>query len=188
MAASDLVQLSEVKSWLGITTTNDDALLSLLITQISAWADGYTNRTLYTGTYTTECDGKGERRKIVPNWPITGVSSVVIDGVSIPASPDGIRPGFTFNTVLPRITLVGYNFNVGMGNVFITYTAGFAVFPQNLVLAAKQLIAARYRGRAWTGKASAGGMAGQSATYFTHDEATPEVLRILDSYRRVTPW
>jgi hypothetical protein len=72
--------------------------------------------------------------------------------------------------------------------VVINYTAGFTVFPQNLVLAAKQLIAARYRGRSSVGKVSAGGLQGQSATYFTKDEATPEILRILDSFRRVTPW
>lgn len=188
MAASDLVQLAEVKSWLGIISSADDALLQTLITQISAWADGYTNRTLYSTTYTIECDGRGEQRKILPNWPVTAVSSVVISGVNIPVSPDAIQPGYIFNTVMPRVTLVGYTFTKGLGNVFINYTAGFSVFPQQLVLAAKQLVAARYRGRTSVGKISASGPAGQSASYFTKDEATPEILRILDSYRRVTPW
>ena len=188
MAASDLVQLSEVKSWLGITSSTDDALLQTLITQISAWADGYTNRTLYTNTYSLVCDGRGETRKIVPDWQITAVASVTVNGVSVPASPDGIQNGYVFDTTLPRITLKGYTFSCGQSNVIINYTAGFTVFPQQLVLAAKQLVAARYRGRSTVGKLSASGPAGQSASYFTKDEATPEILRILDSYRRVTPW
>ena len=188
MAASDLVSLGEVKSWLNITTTNDDAMLSTLITQISGWADGYANRTLYTNTYTLVCDGRGETRKIVPNWPITSVSSVTIDGMVIPASTDGLIPGYVFDTTLPRITLIGYRFNCGQSNVVINYTAGYSTFPNQLILAAKQLVGARYRSRSWQGKTSATGPAGQSANYYITDEATPEVLRILDSFRRVTPW
>ena len=188
MAASDLVQLAEVKAWLNITTANDDIQLQTLITQISAWADGYANRTLYTNSYVLTCDGRGETRKVLPNWPVTAISSLVISGVTIPPSPDGLQPGFVFDTTQPRVTLIGYTFTRGQSNVVITYTAGFTTFPQQLVLAAKQLIAARYKGRSWTGKTSAGGLNGQSAAYFIKDEATPEILRILDSYRRVTPW
>lgn len=188
MAASDLVSLAEVKTWLGITTTSDDVLLTSLITQISSWADGYTNRTLYSTTYNLVVDGRGESRKVVPNWPITAINSLTIDGVAIPASSDGIKPGYVFDVEQPKITLIGYRFTRGLSNVVINYTAGYTTFPQNLVLAAKQLIANRYRGRSWAGKVSASGLAGQSSNYFTKDEATPEVLRILDSYRRITPW
>ena len=188
MAASDIVTLAEVKSWMNVTSSTDDVLIQTLITQISAWADGYANRTLYNNSYSLVCDGRGETRKIVPNWPITAIASITIGGNVIPPSPDGIQAGFVFDASLPRITLIGYTFSVGQSNVFINYSAGFTVFPQQLVLAAKQLIAVRYKGRSSVGKTSAGGLQGQSASYFTKDEATPEILRILDSYRRVTPW
>jgi len=188
MAASDLVQLTEVKSWMGINTANDDGLLQTLITQISDWANGYTNRTLYTSSYNLVCDGRGETRKILPNWPITAISSMVISGVTIPASPDGIQSGYVFDSSLPRVTLIGYTFTQGQSNVQINYTAGYSTFPNQLVLAAKQLVAARYRSRSWSGKTSSTGPQGQSGSFFVSDEATPEVLRILDSFRRVTPW
>lgn len=188
MAASDLIQLAEVKSWLNITTVTEDSLLQSLITQISDWANGYTNRILYNNSYTLVCDGRNETRKIVPNWPITAITGITVNGTAVPASPDGIQAGYVFDAVLPRITLIGYRFSPGQSNVTINYTAGYTTFPNQLILAAKQLCAARYRGKLWAGKTSASGPQGQSGTYFVSDEATPEVLRILDSFRRVTPW
>ena len=185
----DLVSLAELKVWLNVQTTTDDAMLQTLIDQASQWVNNYTNRILYTGSYSVTLDGKGEVRKYLQNWPITAVASLTIDGTTIPASPDGIQSGYVFDKVNPVISLIGgYMFNPGTSNVLLTYTAGYATFPPEIVLAAKQLITAWYRGRSWAGKNSSGGLQGQSASYFNKAEAPPEVLRCLDSYRRIFPW
>ena len=95
MAASDLVQLAEVKSWLNIPAgvTTDDSLLSGLITQISEWVDNYIGRNLYATPYTEVRDGLGGSRIHFRQWPVTAVSSVTVDGVS--ASRRTIRSRLT---------------------------------------------------------------------------------------------
>ena len=187
MAAADLVTLAEVKSWLNIGAgiTTDDALLSGLITQISEWVDNYTGRNLFATAYTEVRDGLGGSRIHFRQWPVTAVSSVTVDGVAIPASPGAPTPGYVFSDKFLTL-LGGYQFSRGRSNVVITFTAGYSVIPAEVVWAAKQLTALRYRNRNFVGKTSQN-LGGQSSSYFTSDEATPDVLRVLDSYRRLIP-
>lgn len=191
MAASDLVQLAEVKTWLNIPSgiTTDDTLLSSLISQMSEWVDNYCGRNLFSTTYQEIRDGLGGVRIHFRQWPVTAVASLYVDGVSIPASTGYLTgpptPGFIFTDKF--LTLVGgYSFGRGKANVVVNFTAGYSIIPNELVWAAKQLIALRYRNRNFVGKTSQN-LGGQSSNYFTSDEATPDVLRVLDSYRRFVP-
>lgn len=189
MAASDLIQLAEFKTWANIQSTNDDTLLSTLITQVSQEINSYLNRTLYQTTYTLVCDGKGQQRLTLPNWPVTAISAVVISGVTIPQSPDGIQSGWVMDpNGAQRLTLIGYTFTPGLSNVSITYTAGYTAFPADLVMAAKIVVTLRYRAKTVAGKDSATGPAGQSASYANKAEFPPEVVGVLNSYRRVSAW
>ena len=188
--SADLVALLEVKSWLSIPpgNTGDDALLSTLITQVSEWIDNYCNRNFDLKSYQTVRDGHGGNRMFITQQPIASVTSVMVNGVSIPASSDGIfQYGYTFDS--KTITLVGAVFSRGLSNIALSYTAGYSSPPAEVVMVAKKLVAWWYRERAWIGKTSESGLNGQSTAYFHGDEAPADILRTLDSYnRRVPEW
>jgi len=186
MAAPDLCALADVKTWLQIPsgTTTDDALLSALITQVSQWVDSYCNRNLAQATYTEVRDGKGGTRKMIKNYPIQSITTVKIGSVIIPLSPDGIQPGYTWDS--NSITLHGYRFDKDQSNVTFVYSGGYPTgqIPSEITLAAIQLVALRYRSRGWIGKTSEAGLSGQSASYYSKDEAPPDILNTLDNYKR----
>ena len=50
MASGDLTNVSAVKRWLGISSDNDDALLTELISQVSAFVENTIQRTVLTTT------------------------------------------------------------------------------------------------------------------------------------------
>jgi hypothetical protein len=152
VAASDLAQLADVKSWLAGSSgigAGDDAILGRLITDISGAIYAYLDRpSLLPRTITERYDGSGKRRLYVRQYPVLSISSLLVDGFPIPAARtpgavgswpqsgyllepwDGAPPGniqaidVYGNWVLgqPVRSLIG-----GRQNVVITYTAGYQV-------------------------------------------------------------
>ncbi|HWK45124.1 MAG TPA: head-tail connector protein [Stellaceae bacterium] len=189
MAANDLTTLANVKAWLpgagggGIVYTTDDALLQRLITAVSSYVQNWLGRTIASAAYTDTRDGRGGDRISLVNYPVTAVAAVTIDGLSIPASPDGISAGFTFSD--STVFLIGYGFSRGTRNVAIFYTAGYAVTPSDLEQAVIGLVALRYRERDRIGLVSKG-LAGETTAYAQQDMPA-DVAAVLAQYRRVSP-
>lgn len=136
----DLVSLTDLKNWLDITGTNDDTLLGTLITQISrAILNNIDRPVILPQAYTETYDGRDEVSIMLRQWPVTGISSCVVDGVAIPASPPLIagapaQPGYVLDSasivppgVMQRLSLRGYLFTCGLQNVTVTYTAGYQI-------------------------------------------------------------
>ena len=189
MAANDLTILANVKAWLpgagggGITYTTDDALLQRLITAVSSHVQSWLDRAIASAAYVDTRDGRGGYRVGLTNYPVTAVASVTIDGVSLPASPDGISPRFTFSD--STVFLIGYGFARGTRNVVISYTAGYATTPPDIEQAAIELVALRYRERDRIGLVSKG-LAGETTSYVQQDMPA-HVSAVLSQYRRVNP-
>jgi hypothetical protein len=183
MAAGDLTTLANAKQWLGVSGTADDALLTRLITAVSGWIVGYLNRPILTATYTNTSNGNGGDTLLLPNTPITAVSSVSIDGVSIPAQTGPTTSGYTFDT--SAIYLNGYSFTQAKANVQITYTAGFATVPLEIEQAAIELVEYRYTAKQHPHQKSVG-IAQQTTSFITQD--VPDYIKsMLSNYRRVAP-
>jgi hypothetical protein len=140
VAQGDLATLSDVKAWLSISDTTQDAVLARLITAVSASVRTYINRsTLTSRTCTDRFDGSGTQSHLLQNWPVTSVASVVVDGVLIPQSPAVPTTGAGYTTsgwVLSSdyrdppgqpqlIHLGGYCFDRGRQNCQVVYTAGY---------------------------------------------------------------
>ncbi len=70
--------LSNVKSQLGITTAADDALLTQLQAAADAFVQQYCQRSFIGGTFTEDHPG-GARTIFLQNYPITSVTSVMVD-------------------------------------------------------------------------------------------------------------
>ncbi|MGE0105288.1 MAG: phage head-tail connector protein [Blastocatellales bacterium] len=120
-----LTSLDKAKTWLGVTTSTDDAMLTRLIGQVSQWILSYLNRPyILKRQYTETFMGSG-RARTLKNYPVLSVSSVSVSGGAIPAN---INAGYWFETDdLPpgrptTIRLNGYGFS---GPCTITYTAGY---------------------------------------------------------------
>lgn len=143
----DLVSLADLKSWLGIIGTDDDVVLARLITQISRAIFNVIDRpAILPSAYTETYDGGNEVSIVLRQWPVTGVSSCVVDGVAIPPSPPLVagasaQTGYvldSFNATPPgamqRLSLRGFLFTCGIQNVTISYSAGYQITKESGVI------------------------------------------------------
>lgn len=148
-----LTCLNNVKTWLNLSTTTDDSLISSMIVAFTDAIMSYFERATFAATQVVEMrDGVGNQKMTLRNWPVISVSAVQVFGGSgfggnmfgssglpngvqnIPASSGFGNSGFTLEPFdgsaagMPqRVILSGYNFPRGNGNVQITYKAGYQV-------------------------------------------------------------
>lgn len=136
----DLVSLADLKSWLDLTGTDDDALLARLITQISRVILNVIDRpAILPQTYTETYDGGNQSSILLRQWPVIGVNSCTVDGVVVPPSPPltgGIsaQAGYALDLpaapppgIMQRLSLRGFLFASGIQNVTISYRAGYQI-------------------------------------------------------------
>jgi hypothetical protein len=166
-------------------TSPDDALLARLISALSAAVvKELPGVALASGNVNETRDGHGGSRLMLRQAPVTGVSSITVDGTAIPAATGPLVSGFVFDGL--SITLRGYAFTLGVQNVELSYTAGYAAVPADLAQAVIEWAALRYKEREHIGQTSKALGDGQTVAYWVKD--MPEfVRRMLDNYRRVAP-
>jgi hypothetical protein len=176
-----LTTLANVKQYLQIEPddTSADDLLERMIDAASVTIERYCGRTFLQANYTEVRHGTGQRRMSVRNIPMTAVSSVTVNGRSIPARPGATGQGFTFDQYC--VNLTGYDFTDGYDNVAISYTAGFAAVPADVDLACCELVSLRYKTIDRLGVTSKS-LAGESISFNMGDFSEP-VKRALDQYR-----
>jgi hypothetical protein len=186
MAAGDLTSLSNVKAWLGLTDptqTEDDSLLTWLITAASQFIQTWCCRSFASQAYIETRDGTGGNRMPFINTPVTNVASLLVNGINIPPGDAVTTPGFYFTPTM--LALNGHGFARGTGNVVITYTAGFAAVPPEIEQACIELVGQRFRDKDRIGLASKG-VGGETTAFLVKD--MPDSCRtILDTYKRILP-
>lgn len=176
---ADLTTLDNVKQYLALAVTTDDAFLTRLIASASAWVRSFLNRDILSQTYTETIDGTGTPRIVVGNYPVTAISSIVISGGdTLTAS----ALSFDQNTITRTD---GGEFPFGQSNIVVNYTAGFATTPMDLEEAVIEIVALRYRERARVGT-SAINTRGESVT-FTVMDVPSNVKTLLRNWKNVTP-
>lgn len=179
---ADLTTLTNVKAWLNVTSTTDDALLTRLIAAGSDYIQAWLNRDITAQAYSSYRDGPGGTRMMFRNYPVTAITMVKVDGQVIPASAPGSgNNGYVFTET--SVTLIGYTFTRGASNVFFQYTAGYAVIPNEIEQACIELVSLRYKERDRIGLVSKG-LAGETITY-TQKDFTESIEGALRQYRRV---
>lgn len=175
MAAQDLCTLEEVRPYLATTGTGDDAILTRMITACSAAIAQYVSRTLLSSTFTKRLDGTGTKVLMVPDYPISSIASLAVDGLAVPAN----AYVFSNDTIVHQTGV----FERGIANVEITYTAGYAAIPDDIKQACIELVCYRYKERSRIGEVSKS-MGGQTVSFLQKD--LPNFVKmILDPYRRV---
>lgn len=181
---ANLTTLSDVKTWLGLTTTTDDTLLSRLITAASDFITNWLSFDITQTTYTETYHGNGNSWLVLRNDPVTAVSSVVITD---PSSGSSTTYDGTYFTIGGRNIYFksGYVFQSGMGNVVVSYTAGYAIVPLSLAQACIELVALRYREKDRIGQMSVG--MGGTTTSFVVKDMPDSVRTILMQFRNTIP-
>jgi len=179
----NLTTVENVKGYLGITSATDDPLLDRLVSSASGYIQSWLNRSFASTSYTETFDGTGFDTRMVSNYPITAVSSVVVNGVSIPLAPNSLASGYAFAE--RKIVLRGYAFVSGTLNCTVTYTAGYATVPPEIGQACIEIVANRYREKDRIGLVSKG-LSGETITYSQKD--FPDSVRtVLNNYKKVVP-
>ena len=96
-----LTTLAEVKTYLGITGTEDDALLTSLIDRAGKLIKNYTHRTLESTTFRQRYDGKRSRDLVLKEYPVISIDYISIGTNSafslINVNSDAYRAGVTVN-------------------------------------------------------------------------------------------
>jgi hypothetical protein len=151
MTPYDLCTLADVKTWLGRSDFNSDALLASLITRTSRQVHSYLHRGLLLPRSVAETrDGTGGTTLVLKHWPVISVTSVTIGSETIPPRStacsfgfalepwDGTPPGRT-----QTLSLAGHCFRRGALNVAIAYRAGYQVSaePQTIANASAAVLA-----------------------------------------------
>lgn len=176
-----LTSLANLKAYLGITVTTDDTLLTALITRESARIEAWLSRTLASTSYSRVFNGNGGRLLLLPDYPVTAVSSLTIDGVTVPASSGVDVAGYVFNN--DAIFLRDYRFMKGVQNVAVSYTAGYETTPLDVEQSCIELAALSYKNRERLGLSSKG-LAGETTSFIT-DAMPKHIEGRLHPYRRV---
>lgn len=179
-SGSALTSIEAVKAYLGNTKTTDDDLFGRLVLAASAWFESQTNRRFALQSYTDTFIGQGDKLYIPQQAPVTGVTSVTIDGEVIPVTTSTQVSGYML--VRGLVHLIGYTFGTGQ-LVEVVYTAGFATIPADVEAAVIELACDRYKYRQRQGKLSET-VGGEYATYVP--STVPQSVNVVvAAYRRV---
>lgn len=157
----DLVTLDVVKSDLNITSTTDDAFLSRAISQASLKVSQFCNRVfqvetlidlLYPPTPIRPLIYPGPLDKLqLSRWPITSMSSVVVDTVQ--AGQTTLTANTDYKAITRTGQLLRLDYITGLTvswepvPITVTYSAGYATIPVDIVEATSRMVASRYFSR-----------------------------------------
>jgi len=138
---ADLVTLDQVKTWLGITDTESDALLATLAGAASdACVSAMGGRDLLRSTRTEALSGTGSDLIPVNHTPIRSVTSVTIGTAALAVT------SYTFDDNAIYL-LNGGRIERGRKNVTVVYSGGLDDIPDPVSLAARYTVKAMWDAR-----------------------------------------
>jgi len=149
---SDLTSLSKVKTYLGITGSDDDELLESLIDAASSAIKKFCRSSIVASDYTEYHDGAGGRCLILRQRPINSIASIYDDlDRRYPEESLIDADDYTFKSESALVIYTGGKFQEGIKNVKITYNAGYGAAPEDVDLGCRMQVAS------WYNRASQGG-------------------------------
>jgi len=180
MAAGDLTTLAAVKNWLNISTSNDDPLLTDLVTEISAFVENSLNRKILTATHTETYRGTGGSRFLLRSWPVQSIASISWAGTTIDTFVDVTDATYGVGTDGRSLILVGVRMPYN-DPVKVTYTAGYDTVPNDLALAVTELVGEAYTSRTHIGETSHSS-SGATTVAFSREAMHKAIMARLQNY------
>lgn len=176
-----LTTIASVKLKLGIADTASDTLLQKYVDAACQTVESWLGRVLGTNQYTLTTNGNGRASVFLNQYPVTAITSVTVDGVSIPASTGPLAAGYAFDGCI--VYLRGYAFTKGIQNVVVVYTAGYAAVPTDVADAVDEIAILNYKRRDHIDTSSKS-LAGETVNYVQAD--MPESAKLkLQNYKMV---
>lgn len=182
----DLVKLAEYKAYAGISSTNQDTQLSILIEKVSHLVKNICRRTFLDYVDDSKTDvfrTSTNNRIILPETPLLAVSSVEYSQdygstyTSLTEYTDYVVD--TSNDAIEFIA--SWYGTVNRVNAFkVTYTAGYEVIPEDLKLAIFDLIGYYARNDAAIHSHKAIGANTVQIEYITNTSLPAHIRRVLD--------
>ena len=193
-----LVKVTEVKDWIKIAGSDDDAVITQILDSALNRVEEYLNFTLETNTYTAEkYDGTGTNKLVLYQFPVTSITTLeVYDGLD----SDGAEVWDTWaqNTDYDRLVVVkgggyiyldGAWFPYGNQNIRMTYVAGWSTttVPEKIIKAILDLCYIYYhaiRSDKSLNKTSDVRQIGSGSSTITYDtEAEKKILESIASFK-----
>lgn len=163
----------------------DDVLLARLLNAASETFERETQRTFAAASHSWWTNGNGRHHLFLPNYPVSEVSSLAIDGTSIPESLSDASTGLCSDGWYLEddcLSLLGYRFNRGRRNVLVVYAGGYETIPEDIQQAVISLTAYWYQGRQRIGERSKN--FGESTVSFLTADMPDDVRAAIERYRR----
>jgi len=196
-----IITAANVKSYMGIATATDtwDTEIGNLVTRIQALAEMYCDRKFESADYSYDSDsddydsdravydGDGTNLLITKEWPIISVTTVRINETAIDESTSIYNTGwFIRSKEKGFIGLRGYNFSGGIQNIELTYSAGYATVPTDLVQALIEECAIKVREGPKDHQLGVSSIAAAdgSIAMLTVEDLSAHTKMVLDSYAR----
>ena len=180
--------LSEVKRERGISDTSQDAMIQDWILRVTKRMQRYMSRDILETTYTNERHDGGSPYLTPWQYPIVAIGAVTHYGTAI--DPSELRIS-TLGTEIEHVIGNGVlsSFPRGAQSIEVSYTAGYAAIPEDLVLACTQQVGYEWMrtqpsNRNTSGVASKTDASGGTIEYQAR-AWLPEVLDVLNQRRRM---
>lgn len=198
MNTDALTTLDRLKTFMSISDTSHDTLLTSLIDSVSNFITGYCDRPFQLATYTNEIyDGSGIDTLLLKSYPIVSVTKL-----EERAGSDNISNWYTIGSYLYFVKSQAGIIQLSSG-IFkklpqlyrLTYSAGYdfdtagtktleSVGLGDLEYAVWKLVTNAFNDAKTSSKVQSESIGNYSVTYRRDLGTDPEIKGILDSYRR----
>jgi hypothetical protein len=182
---ADLCTVALARQHADKATGGSDETWQAIVSGVSAWVCTAISRDLASQQYVVALNGAGGMVQTLPQYPVTSVASVVVDGQAIPQSADALQPGWVQAGVRSLALRGGYRFARGYANVVVTYTAGYAEIPSDVQLVAARLAALTYVERSRVGMTSQ--QVQNEQIQYAYGQLPARDRQTLEQYRNVVP-
>ena len=183
--STDLITTAEYKAYAGITSTNQDAIIKVLIPKVSALAKSVCRRTFndYVSDAKVETF-KGGAYLLLGEYPILSVSSVEFSAdfgktyTALTEFTDWVLDT-EVGTIIP---LSATEFSYIVNGYKVTYTAGFEVIPEDLKIAVMDLVTYYLKNDMAVKSQRDAGSNTVQIEYITKNTLPSHIARVFDLY------
>lgn len=123
-----------------------DDPLGAMISAVSMEFEKATGRRISSEAYERVLDGNGQSRMLLPEYPVTDIASIEVDGQAIDERTTIPGSGWVIsNSDIGEIAIVGGCFSEGDLNVVVQFTAGYEPIPADIEQAVRETVVTKWR-------------------------------------------
>lgn len=181
---TDIVTLEQYKTYMGINSVNQNEIISQLIPQITSYIKTYCGRDFveWFNTDKVEIHNGGYASILTKEFPIVSVTSIEYSadyGVTYSSLTD-YAVDYENDSIVPINACM---FPKKINGYRITYKAGYATYPEELQLAAMDLITYYIRNDTAVKSTRSAGSNTTQIEYVLNSGLPSNIRRILDLYK-----